>query len=150
MKNLKFRAKRYSDGEWVYGSGVIFCDDCCFIDKRDECYIQRPYAFRGNTHFIELASVLCLDNTVCQFTGIKDKNGKEIYDGDIIRSFDSNGNEIIHYITWRETEARFVAVYDYINKWHIDLTCGLHQKWIDEYGKEIIGNIYDNPEILNK
>ena len=93
---------------------------------------------------------MCLDSTVCQFTGIKDKNGKEIYDGDIIRSFDSNGNEIIHYIEWRETEARFVAVYDYINKWHIDLTCGLHQKWIDEYGKEIIGNIYDNPEILNK
>ena len=93
---------------------------------------------------------MCLDSTVCQFTGIKDKNGKEIYDGDIIRSFDSNNNEIIHYITWRETEARFVAVYDYINKWHIDLTCGLHQKWIDEYGKEIIGNIYDNPEILNK
>ena len=59
-------------------------------------------------------------------------------------------NISIHYIEWRETEARFVAVYDYINKWHIDLTCGLHQKWIDEYGKEIIGNIYDNPEILNK
>ena len=78
------------------------------------------------------------------------KNGKEIYDGDIIRSFDSNGNEIIHYITWRETESRFVAVYDDINKWHIDLTRGLCQKWIDEYGKEIIGNIYDNPEILNK
>lgn len=31
-----------------------------------------------------------------------------------------------------------------------DLTRGLCQKWIDEYGKEIIGNIYDNPEILNK
>lgn len=146
MKNLKFRAKRYSDSEWIYGSGVIFCDDCCFIDKRDE----RPYAFRGNTHFIELASVLCLDNTVCQFTGIKDKNGKEIYDGDIIRSFDSNGNEIIHYIAWRETEARFVATYNDNKECRIDLTSCLYQEWINEFDKEVIGNIYDNPEILNK
>lgn len=148
MRKLKFRAKRYSDGEWVYGSGIIFCDDCCFIDKRDECYIQRPYAFRGNTHFIELASVLCNEHPVCQFTGLYDKNGKEIYEGDIIRSFDSDHNEIIHHIAWRETDARFMAVIRPCSKWSIDDTCGLHQEWINDFEKEVIGNIYDNPELI--
>ena len=148
MKNIKFRAKRYSDGEWVYGSGIIFCDDCCFIDKNDECYIQRPYAFRGNTHFIELASVLCLKTPVCQFTGLKDKNGKEIYDGDIIRSFDSNRNEIIHYIEWQEDTAKFVAILQSSNELAISIKCAISKEWIEEFEKEVIGNIYDNKELI--
>lgn len=149
MRTSKFRAKRYSDGEWVYGSGIVFCDDCCFIDKNDECYIQRPYAYRGNTHFIELATVLCEQQPVCQFTGLYDKNRKEIYEGDIIRSFDSNNKEIIHYIEWRDTQARYVAVHKRESVWHIDLTSDIYQEWIDEFEKEIIGNIYDNPDLLN-
>jgi uncharacterized phage protein (TIGR01671 family) len=144
MRTKKFRAKRYSDGEWVYGSGIIYFDGGCFIDKQDECYIQRPYAFRGNTHFIELATVMCDELPVCQFTGLYDKNGKEIYEGDIIRSFDSNHNEILHYIKWKETEARFVATLKVSNELAMPMSSAIGQEWIDEFDKEVIGDIYNN------
>ena len=116
MRQFKYRAKQYYNGKWVYGSSVIFCDDCCYMDK----------------------------------------NGKEIYEGDFIRSFDSNHNEILHYIEWKETEARFVAIL-------VKPTCdsdmpisnSISQEWIDEFEKEVIGDIYDivvirQHKLLNK
>ena len=144
MRKKKFRAKRYSDGEWVYGSCVIYFDEGCFIDKDDELYIQRPYAFRGNTHFIELSAIKCEASSVCQFTGLHDKNGKEIYEGDVIRSFDSNHNEILHYIKWKETEARFVATLKVSNELAMPISSAISQEWIDEFDKEVIGDIYNN------
>lgn len=150
MRQFKYRAKRYDDGEWAYGSAVIFCDDYCFIDKDDELYIQRPYDFRGNTHFIELSAIKCETSPICQFTGLHDKNGKEIYEGDVIRSFDSNHNEILHYIKWKETEARFVATLKVSNELAMPMSSAISQEWIDEFDKEVIGDIYNDSKLLNK
>ena len=85
------------------------------------------------------------DETVGQFTGLYDKNGKEIYEGDVIGNSDIN-----HLIRYNSKMAQFTAT---LTKYVGDLMersweCMCEQSWIDEFGKEIIGNIHDNPELL--
>ena len=85
-----------------------------------------------------------IPETVGQFTGLLDKNGKEIYEGDIICSYDSNGETITHYIEWKERDAVYRATnikYPLLGGW-------AYQDWIDEFEKEVIGNVFDNPELL--
>lgn len=142
-REIKFRAKRLDNGEWVNGSGLLVADDFCVIDRDTEMYVDEKYEWAGNTHFFRVAGAMCDLKTIGQYTGLKDKNGKEIYEGDIIRSFDSNDDTILHYIVWEE--ARFVALY---KSRSFRSKCFLKQDWLDEFDKEVIGNIHDNPELL--
>ncbi len=80
------------------------------------------------------------DVPLMQFTGLKDKNGREIYEGDILKS----GNESEAVIVWSQEKAR----------WKIDES-QTKSGWIhpvDGFGgmdnAEVIGNIYENPELL--
>lgn len=124
MREINFRAKHGK--EWVYG-------DLHLLSKIPHIHTD-PFTKKSiNTE------------TIGQYTGLKDKNGKEIYEGDIIRSFDSNGEAILHCIVWEE--ARFVALYKGRN---FSSKCFLKQDWLDEFEKEVIGNIYDNKNLLDE
>lgn len=73
-----------------------------------------------------------------QFTGLTDKNGKEIYDGDWLK--DSLGR--LHKMVWSDTEARFQLRFFEVD-WQI-------RHIVDARTMEVIGNIYENPELLNE
>ena len=77
------------------------------------------------------------EDTLMQFIGLKDKNGKEIYEGDIV-----NTEEGIGYISYYIPDCKFIVVID--GYWDdLDRTLNCYPQI------EIIGNIYENPELLN-
>ena len=71
------------------------------------------------------------DCIIVQYTGLKDKNGKDIYEGDIVSSLDFYPSEV----KYNDNYAQFVAT-------DINFLDSEQQKW------EVIGNIYENPELL--
>lgn len=173
MREIKFRAKRLDNGEWVNGSGLLVADYFCVIDRDTEMYVDEKYEWAGNTHFFRVAGAMCDLKTLGQYTGLKDKNGKEIYEGDILRveEFENESATI-------ETSEEFYEVFDLEDmkgekqreytspvSWEDSaFVISVNRKGDTDLGAlfgdmrlsfpififEVIGNIYDNPELINK
>jgi hypothetical protein len=135
MRTIKFRGKvKHHDpmtnpeNGWVEG---YYVQDLAQGEMRS--YIFQPPC-----------SWEVIPETVGQFTGLLDKNGKEIYEGDAIRSYDSENNPIIHSISWDNKKACYVAT---MLQYPL-LGGSIDKGWIDEFEKEVIGDVFDNPELL--
>jgi uncharacterized phage protein (TIGR01671 family) len=146
MREILFKAKRIDNGEWVEGNLVFL-----FQTKVHEAFII-PIKF-GNA-FMQLREgdlgfrywYKVDKETLCQFTGLCDKNGNKIWENDIFQYTDEtmvNQKDLIEY---NETHASFVRLRN-------TEKLGLRYLWIDEatcnHG-EVIGNIFDNPELLQE
>lgn len=131
MRQIKFRAKRMDSNEWLFGS--------LFVDKNKHCYIKEP---NGKLYFIEDK------DTIGQFTGLKDKNGKEIYEGDIL-SIASESNKLFGVVMWHKEG--YFCVEDHLSvsepSDHISIGKLLR---VSIFEFKVIGNIYDNLELLKK
>lgn len=124
-REIKFRAKNTDTKEWVYGY------------LADETYIN-------NINTIDLSSIEVDSDTVGQFTGLKDKNGKEIYEGDILWASDG----VIGYVKGGVRGYCYDVVF--IKHPAGEECWSLYSTVMDDYpGKiKVIGNIHDNPELL--
>ena len=132
MREILFRGKRMDDGEWVEGYLVKAVGGECMIlpVTTEHC---------GGAEFSE--GYHCDPTTVGQYTGLTDKNGKRIFEGDICRN--TRTGEIVS-VKWHGTMAGYVW-----NKRRADgflFDFGELFRACDKY--EVIGNIHDNPELL--
>lgn len=149
-----FRGKRIDNGEWMIGN---------LIQTDDGVYIIQNYV---PSYFVKYYEVV--PSTICQCTGLRDKNGNLIFDGDIVELLGHRG--VIEYvcggfgigyrknIDWEEIQANIMRVTgcenilyacendNYISLWEI------YWNFNDEDDSlnivEVVGNKFDNPELL--
>lgn len=122
MREILFRGKRADNGEWVCDNSVLF-----FAKK------TKIYGALNEWREIEV-----IPETVGQYTGVIDKNGKKVFEGDVVEYAGSCGE-----IVFVERRGAFMSR-------ERDMYC----EWLSnlpQYGTgimEIIGNIYDNKDLL--
>ena len=125
-REILFKAKRIDNGEWVEGDleRTKYDDVIWIVDVRGEkCY-------------------RCDSDTICQYTGLTDKNGKKIWENDILCGhLDEKYPEDITYtkVFWN--------VNGFYTKESRSIDVHLLDRFEQEYF-EVVGNIFDNPELL--
>jgi uncharacterized phage protein (TIGR01671 family) len=134
-REIKFRGKRIDgNNNWVYGSLITDGERCWIIN-------QNNVRIRFNDNIGETSVQEVDPKTVGQYTGLKDKNGKEIYEGDIVRGSEINATitdmEVIFWCgQFRVKQIRAEKMSD--DLWN---HCGR---------VEVIGNIYESPDLLGE
>ncbi len=127
MREILFRGKRKDNGEWVEGFYVF--DECALIVE------NLSYSLIDNQKCQLVGVYPIIPETVGQYTGLCDKNGKKIFEGDVVRD---KTNRVVYEIFYCNDSAMFIKE----SVLRSSLGNPLHL--------EVIGNIHDNPELLKE
>jgi len=141
MREILFRGKRIDNGEWVEGM---------LVQHHEEIKASIVLNHFGVTEEVDF---ICVDpSTVGQYTGLQDKNGKRIFEGDIIQiRFEGDAEPPSTPPVWYETGK--VIWHEQLHGWYVvfDDPDGVAiQEYRDGDDVFVIGNIHDNPELLQE
>ncbi len=155
MREILFRGKRIDNGEWIegfysqlpkpsLGATIITNGDLCAEDVSDYIIVNecRQHSNFSNAYPLEVVECEYYEidpETLCQYTGLTDKNGEKVFIGDIIRCTKGCPHEVI----WlKEYAGTFIggmpAIY----------LSGLREGYAWTGKEEKIGNIFDNPTLI--
>lgn len=133
MRDIIFRGKRTDNGEWVYGWPLRFIDGKTVIVEK-YTVSQMPAKDFLSTKCVDVDS-----KTIGQYTQLQDRRGRDIFEGDILKTTDPEDEEEIGWVDYEWHGCpNFV-----VGTWYTTLFIKLPDEELD-----IIGNIYDNPEII--
>lgn len=144
MREIEFRAKAKNKNAWIYGDLIHDENGYSILSKKEGCLKIKP-------------------NTIGQYTELKDKNGRKIFEGDIVKytrkhmycptaNFHNKDLVSLHKIYWNEEHYQF-----WEEQYPLDdreFRCigggpiGFDDERADENIIEVVSNIYDNPELL--
>lgn len=150
MREILFKAKRTDNGEWVEGYYVC-CRSCHYILPIFNDYA--PYNGYDDRYekWIEIDK-----KTLCQYTGLMDKNGRKIWENDILKGYEypflsDNDFNYFAIVDWAD-EGKCFGLYTVKNP--KSSVCGISEgnfELLEDFNSkqwEAIGNIFDNPELL--
>lgn len=151
MRKILFKAKRIDNGEWLEGVPVDVTPLTCFSSdsvKKEIVMVRAGFADWGMPRGIEGASVD--PETVCQYTGLTDRNGVKVFEGDILKFTDEfNGHKWIGRMEFGDPNARYTwgwqLVYVSGEEANVDTLCWFDMEESGAYS-EVIGNIHDKED----
>ena len=143
MRDVKFRAKRVDDGQWVYGSYLAHKECVEYVGNGRQAPVKHLILHDGFAACSLRLSVECCEvdpATVGEFSGVYDKHGTPIYEGDIVRKRTYQGIKPC------------VVMFSF-GCFHCGFGGGSstasHPYLLDDKNIEVIGNVHDNPELLD-
>lgn len=138
MREILFRGKQVDNGEWVYGA---YCGLCRMTNKAGDF---------GYAHLIRQSNDEPLyrvdPKTVGEYTGLTDKNGKKIFEGDIVKWTDEYFNDYKSEVIYCCDKYNYPA-FDFEKH---DYECNGLQYAHEDCYLEVIGNIHNNPELIKE
>ena len=144
MREILFRGKRTDNGDWVEGF-IVASRENTYPNGFEMITVDGINYDELDSYIPDFISYAVDPSTVCQYTGLNDKNGKRIFEGDIVKAQDEilgspfcdgmNGKVVY------DEAAYFIELKDPMNSQWLYDECAVY---------EVIGNVHDNPELLEK
>ena len=149
-REILFKAKRKDNGEWVEGN-LIYKKSS--VGEKTLCLIVGSAEWTNDGEFYNFCNTHHVDeNTICQYTGLTDKNGNMIFENDVVNCknenvrYDKNG-----IVKFGEYHSGFDGNANHIGffiEWNSDCLRKDIGFWAKNREIEVVGNIFDNPELL--